>query len=427
MNTIRRHICRLRIAYHVFHYTSFRTNEHLVHRDYWEIMKLQFDNALKWTWEELAEGGVSAHVFLLAHAGPSGLYHDVDVLKRMLATSDSESDSIAELIHKVVGESSLGKSMFTVKWIKASRAIDKKEVEKGIRVLIDHSFDNKEVETFKLLMKTQCADLLQHGHKKLERIMTEIHYFGEKLSIVVESPEEEWDMRLSCSLRSWAINSGQIEMLPWEILLFEKDGLPDYPKFLKVPEQLLQQCLAPRLAAADFLTDEDDQLSKMINIMVGKRNMCLELDRSFMCDMTFLEKKAEGLLRNKLHNEVLACLPSMEKPMTLMESNKALPTCQGDFTSLESVVCNILGSYSSGLQTTHKYSRFFQLALKRVELFLSCKMQKKPDGKPCGTFPPCHCRPSLWRVGFAAFVQTSGGGHGEGESCVSTCVVTEVF
>ena len=84
---------------------------------------MQFDTALKWTWEELAEGGVSAHVFLMTHAGPLGLCHDVSVLKRMLATSDSESDSIAELIHKVVGESSLGKSMFTATWIKASRAI----------------------------------------------------------------------------------------------------------------------------------------------------------------------------------------------------------------------------------------------------------------------------------------------------------------
>ena len=59
-------------------------------------MKAQFDNALKWAWEELAEGGVSAQVFLMTHVGPLGLCHDVDVLKRMLATSDSESDSIAE-------------------------------------------------------------------------------------------------------------------------------------------------------------------------------------------------------------------------------------------------------------------------------------------------------------------------------------------
>ena len=233
-------------------------------------------------------------------------------------------------------------------------------------MLIDHSFDGREVESFKLLMKTQRADLLKHGHKKLERIMTEIQYLGEKLSIVVESPEEEWDMRLSCAVRSCAINSGQIKMLPWEILLFEKDGLPDIPKFLKVPEHLLQQCSAPRLAAADFLTDEDDQLSKMIKVILGKKVMRLKLDRSFICDTVLLEKMAEGLLRSKLHNEALACLPSMEKPMTLMELSKAVatlnvsrlflasaPTCQGDPTSVESVVCSILGSYSSGLQTAN--------------------------------------------------------------------------
>ena len=151
-------------------------------------------------------------------------------------------------------------------------------------------FDTKEAESFKKLMKTQCADLLQHGHKKFEWIMTEIQYFGEELSIVVESPEEEWDMRLSCAIRSCAINSGKIKMLHWEILLFEKDGLPDYPKFLKVPKLLLQQCVSPRLAAADFLADEDYQLSRMIKVMLGKKSMCLKLDRSFICDMVFLEK-----------------------------------------------------------------------------------------------------------------------------------------
>ncbi len=50
-------------------------------------------------------------------------------------------------------------------------------------------------------------------------------------------------------------------------------------------------------------------------------------------------------------------------------------------------MCNILGSYSSGLQTTNRYSRFFQLALKRVDLFYSCKMQQKPDGIKGGKLP----------------------------------------
>ena len=374
-----------------------RTKSAEDHADYWKVMKGQLGLSLKWAWEELSEAGVKQAVFVRSYQEALSLYHDPDELMKIVQAEQSV-ESVAESIKKVVGESCVGKAMFTIAWIKASRVFFRREIDKGIRQLIDHNFDENEMQSFKHLMAQQCNSLVDTGHKRFERICTEVVFLGKPVNVYVETPEDEWEFRLACAVKGCCINSGQESMLPWESLLCKAGEVPNTPASAKVSEKLVDHYASARSAAKGFLGSECVQLSEMIKVILSKRSHLIKLDRSFQCDLVFLEKKSEELLRSQLNTAVLDCLPSEGKEVTLLDASKSLaalkasaqylacsPAVQGELSSVESLICNLLSNYGPRLKSLDQYSKFFRLVLKRVERFYVVKTtQPGPSGAKGG-------------------------------------------
>lgn len=367
-----------------------RTKAHEEHSDYWAIMKDQLGLALKHSWEEMAEAGVRPAVFLRSFHEPLGLYHDTTVLNKIISAGD-QVEHVAEDIQTVVGESAVGKSMFTVAWIKASRVFFRREIDKGIRALVDHSFDVQEVKSFKHLMSRQCQLLMDIGHKRFQRIDTDISFLGECIRISAETPEDEHDMRFACAVKGCCINSGQLPMMPWEALLFKVGEVPDTPAFVQMPKVFAEQVSSAREAAVDLLGPDCVQLSEMIRIMLAKKPLLMKLDRSFQCELAFLETRGEELLRARLNREVLLALPSEDRDVTLVDAARSLarlkssamflaasPSVQGEIGAVEGLVCNLLSNYGPRLKALDQYSGFFRLVLKQAERFYSIVVVEPP-------------------------------------------------
>jgi hypothetical protein len=244
-----------------------RTRAHIENEQYWLVMKDHLSYALKWTYEEMVEAGVSPRVFLAAYSGALGLYHDCEQLARILAAGE-DVGKVADDIKAVVCESCVGKAMFQTSWMVASRIFYKREIANGLRQLMDHEFVAEEVQAFRATMNNECRTLHELGHRKFERVFTEISYMGLDVGIWVETPEDEYEIRFACALNSCCLDSGHFAMSVWETLLWEKGCVQNMPAFATIPEILLVQIKAAREAAAGFFAFADvTRLADMIKIL----------------------------------------------------------------------------------------------------------------------------------------------------------------
>ena len=94
--------------------------------------------------------------------------------------------------------------------------------------LITNNFDLAEILSARKVVKQQTMELIEHGHTTYDKVTTSMLLFGEKVEAVLETPEDEFDFRLSCTLKSICVNSGQFQLLPWEALLWHKGFVPKH-------------------------------------------------------------------------------------------------------------------------------------------------------------------------------------------------------
>ena len=88
-----------------------------------------------------------------------------------------------------------------------------------------------------------------------------MEFLGQAVHVPLESANDEWEFRLSARAKTLALNSGSLESLAWEALLFSPGKLSDTPAFARVPDSLLSGAKAARSAAAQFIREKAPALS----------------------------------------------------------------------------------------------------------------------------------------------------------------------
>jgi hypothetical protein len=249
--------------------------------------------------------------FLSLHLDAMTLYHSRQDLVNILAAGETKAESVSTELRRVVGESMTGKAMFGQMWVKASRHFFREEIRKGLDVLVDCKFLVSEVESFRRIMKMHTAELVKIGHKKYAKVLTKMQIYGQTIEVTIETPEDEFEWRMSCLLKTACVNSMQLKILPWEALLWEPGQVPEAPLHLQVDPSLLTSIANARDQARDFLDDADcTTMADMVLTLQSKALHLRRTDKSFDCDLYVIKKHAESLLKSKVQNMVLQWLPS---------------------------------------------------------------------------------------------------------------------
>ena len=91
-------------------------------------------------------------------------------------------------------------------------------------------------------------------------------------------------------------------------MLLKMGEIPDTPRFTLVPEPLLSQCMVAREMAQRFLAEKmATALHQMLTIINSKADGLRALDRSFECEIGFLNEAVERMSQAHIRKLALAC------------------------------------------------------------------------------------------------------------------------
>ena len=285
-------------------------------------MRPVWDEALTFVWEKLADGGVSNQRFytsnrsMLRHLGPERAWKAIFDCKVNVEKCGKEIVLVAD-------SCLVGKSMFDAQLLKCSRVSYIGKIGKGLSDLEHLDFDERSVSAFKSSMRSQGNDLVAAGVKFMQNVRSEIEFLGAKCSVVVECLHDEWEWRLGAMMKTQAVNTNQVEALPWEELCYDAQAVPGARETGAVPEAHLEKIGSAREAARDYLQDISKSgtptLAEMQKVIKSKRSKLTELDRGFEVDLCFLDHHAGRIITERVHADILAALPTSTKAVTSKE------------------------------------------------------------------------------------------------------------
>lgn len=138
-----------------------------------------------------------------------------------------------------------------------------------------------------------------------------IPFLGALVDCNLHTVHDVWQFHLYAKTLELDLNFGATPMLPWEAVLFGVGGIPDVRKTLEVPSDQLLDCRNGR-----------DAISKVVgtnlvaSVAVFKKSLSthvkniLSLDRFALLQFKYLNDHVLQVGTDKLHAEVLECLPS---------------------------------------------------------------------------------------------------------------------
>ena len=97
-----------------------RSNACVDHKQYWEVMKDQFDFAIRWTWEEMSETGLKQRSFLLSHGHLLGMYADPKDIED-IKNAGEEYELVAQQLYRAMGACTAMRSMYHHAWVRVQR------------------------------------------------------------------------------------------------------------------------------------------------------------------------------------------------------------------------------------------------------------------------------------------------------------------
>ncbi len=165
----------------------------------------------------------------------------------------------------------------------------------------------------------------------------------------------------------------------------------DTPQFIEVPQALLKLVKGCRDTAAEWVAGDGGKMATMITTMTGKTAHAKKIDRSFVCDLEFLNKHAQSALHDKLQQKTLECLPSEGNPVTLVQAMLKLgevrrsdlyyaagASIQGAVDSADALVMDLHRGYKPEVGDVARHSSFFKLVLKSAEKFFTLEVFDNP-------------------------------------------------
>ena len=287
--------------------------------EYWNYMKPMFDLTLGTVWEELNATGIKVRTFMSSHRQLLELFCAGDDLTAVYEAKDNVEQA-AGAVQRIVRSSAVGASMFRHAFLRVSRVLFIEKVQEKLRALEHLDFQIPDVDVFKREMVQEVGQLLDSGHKRFDKWAGKVTYCGQDFNMPMEDPNDEWSYRLDAHLKTTAINSGLMPMLPYEALLFDPGSMLGIRSHAKIPEKLLAKYVDAREATKDLIGDKPLSMADMIRVVERAGKSLKALDRSFELDLTWLSQFGQSLLARRCHDDALAALPSHDKTVTMMEA-----------------------------------------------------------------------------------------------------------
>jgi hypothetical protein len=261
----------------------------------------------------------------------------------------------------------------------------------GITSRIDalefHDFDLPEIESFKKIMLAEGGKVMKCGIRpSFDEKREKIVFLGDSLLLLIPNINDVWSFRLQARIKSIAVNVRAVLLFPWEEILYD-DPIPNVRKEIKLPPALVETIQNCRDAVLSLLP-AGGTLSSWKKTVMANKNIFLELEPTFMLDITFLMERVEDLMVTKIQTLILqqfplepATEPAYEATILKMNKIKGSALClalgataEGELDGAIGLVSQLADGISPTAAEVAKYSKFFKSLLKRCEQFLALRV-----------------------------------------------------
>lgn len=190
----------------------------------------------------------------------------------------------------------------------------------GLQGLFHHDFEDDEMKAFSTQMSREISVLETQGHKMFEKRDITVKFMTAtnmqmKTSCMNDIPK----YHLKAESVSMAVNSKQVERLPWETLLYGDGDIPGFPMTLKVPEKVVTPFINVRKACNNLLGSSTLSLAKMIQVVKANFDKMKGYDKAWILEHTFLLSYVEPLLKEQIEAGIMNAfqVPIANNPCTL--------------------------------------------------------------------------------------------------------------
>lgn len=248
-------------------------------------------------------------------------------------------ESVSDEINSVVEGSEVGQRLL-------ARAQKQLQLERLSTRIKEHvaRFDNEAI-TQELLDARQAefiSAVKALGYEPMQRHVPkdmDFLYRGERISIAVNSPLEQYQVAVQCMVRGRATELGVLPALFCEnALVAQVSARPP-----AVDEKCVQTSKLARSLVADQLDASDASKDAIMNVLKEKRSFLTTTDRFWKIEHSFWACLAGSLAELKTHRLILDCLPADNRRMTLAQSKQMFKMAEG---------CALLAFVGASLRAT---------------------------------------------------------------------------
>jgi hypothetical protein len=212
-------------------------------------------------------------------------------------------------------------------------------------------------------------------------------FLGDSLLLLIPNINDVWSFRLQARIKTIAVNVRAVLLFPWGEILYDVP-IPTVRKEITLPPALVETIQNCRDAVLSLLP-AGGTLSSWKKTVMANKSIFLELEPTFMLDITFLMERVEDLMVTKIQTLILqqfplepATEPAYEATIVKMNKIKGSALClalgataEGELDGAIGLVSQLADGISPTAAEVAKYSTFFKSLLKRCEQFLALRVQ----------------------------------------------------
>ena len=274
-------------------------------------MKYDFDNALVETWERVSTRGVALGNFLTRYFGCLSCWAEPADLTPVMESVKAGTDPDSSRLRKVLNSSNICQTIFHCHALRLDFVSFLELIGKELSDLENLDFAPQDVAVFQKMMTAETANLVKHGMKSYDKKEMTVNMFSENVTIQVEDANDFWQYPFAAKIKSIAVNTSKVPILPWEAAIFP-DGVPGERSTIDLPDALLSDIRNVRDAALNLLGSQPVTISMALRILMPHKKSLCELERTWELEMAWLSDVAQIICARKVHAAILQTLPTAD-------------------------------------------------------------------------------------------------------------------
>lgn len=232
-------------------------------------MSKSMEEALVNTFECFIARGPERGNFLRKYRGAFAMFVGEKATKHLTEAAIKDEQPNADIFESAALECGLARVAFAkhARGLTYKQYID--EIDKAMKDLVFHDFAEDEVKAFKHIMRGHVARLEGAGWMNQPCRPAKLVFLDSDIEVATSSLQDQWTLRLAAGVKSTAVNSGSLRLLPWEALLWAPGELHTVNSSSRVPENLLDNYAKARDAVAKKMCGKELTITEMQRAMAN--------------------------------------------------------------------------------------------------------------------------------------------------------------